>query len=119
MIWDKEDMEKEEVTNVYNIVKMVYYFITDLSIIIYLLIELFWQIILKQSLMWIFKQCISSGDLGPAGIAGITIGAVAVAGALAVTVFFCYWVHQKQKQADATAYGSPAGITRIPQFRTK
>ncbi len=41
MIWDKEDTEKEEVTNVYNIVKMVYYFITDLSIIMYLLIELF------------------------------------------------------------------------------
>lgn len=41
MIWDKEDMEKEEVTNVYNTVKMVYYvkrFITDLSIIIYLFI---------------------------------------------------------------------------------
>jgi hypothetical protein len=45
MIWDKEDTEKEEVTNVYNIVKMVYYFITDLSIIIYIFIELFWQII--------------------------------------------------------------------------
>lgn len=41
MIWDKEDTEKEEVTNVYNIVKMVYYFITDLSIIIYIFIELF------------------------------------------------------------------------------
>ncbi|CAG2170918.1 unnamed protein product [Oppiella nova] len=46
------------------------------------------------------------GDLGPAGIAGITIGAVAVAGALAVTVFFCYYVHQKQKRSEAQAYGS-------------
>lgn len=31
------------------------------------------------------------GDLGPAAIAGITIGAVAVAAALIVTVYFCYY----------------------------
>ena len=31
------------------------------------------------------------GDLGPAGIAGVTIGAVAVCVALVVTVYFCYY----------------------------
>ncbi|XP_054163479.1 uncharacterized protein LOC128961286 [Oppia nitens] len=56
------------------------------------------------------------GDLGPAGIAGITIGAVAVAGALAVTVFFCYYVHQKQKQAESQAYGSQTGY-RKPAYQ--
>jgi len=54
------------------------------------------------------------GDLGPAGIAGITIGAVAVAGALAVTVFFCYYVHQKQQRAEASAYGSATGYRKPP-----
>ena len=54
-------------------------------------------------------RLLGTGDLGPAGIAGITIGAVAVAGALAVTVFFCYYVHNKQKRAEGS-YGSPAGM---------
>ena len=31
------------------------------------------------------------GDLGPAGIAGVTIGAVAVCAALIVTIYFCYY----------------------------
>jgi len=55
------------------------------------------------------------GDLGPAGIAGITIGAVAVAGALAVTVFFCYYVHQRQKKAESGTYGAQG--YRKPAFQ--
>ncbi|KAH9410159.1 hypothetical protein TYRP_009914 [Tyrophagus putrescentiae] len=48
------------------------------------------------------------GDLGPAGIAGVTIGAVAVCAALIVTIYFCYasTVNSQQQQPGPPPNGA-------------
>ena len=41
-----------------------------------------------------------TGDLGPAAIAGVIIGAVSVVGALVVTVFFCYYTTNNSRDVS-------------------